>query len=216
MAMVTAAVMLVVVSQMLNKKHMPINNPNFKSRKKMKNRIIALSLILAGTCVSINAQEAENYYTKKWTDNIFVGAGIGGMAVFNDGMNTTFNLNISAGKYITPTWGIRAQLGGFQQKIGAQKTGYKGDSKTAFEWKVTLHINLLCRLRPTLMRSILLPIKKHSSLPTATHCGRGTAVSIVTEMVSISKVPTSSTERSQLNTNVLAIISKWKSPVQNS
>ena len=99
----------------------------------MKNRIIALSLILAGTCASMNAQEAENYYTKKWTDNIFVGAGIGGMAVFNDGMNTTFNLNISAGKYITPTWGVRAQIGGFQQKIGAQKTGYKGDSKTAFE-----------------------------------------------------------------------------------
>ena len=89
-------------------------------------------------------------------------------------------------------------------------------SKTAFEWKVTLHINLLCRLRPTLMRSIFLPIKKHSSLPIATHCGWGTAVSIVTEMVSISKVPTSSTEQNQLNTNVLAIISKWKSPVQNS
>ena len=108
----------------------------------MKNKIIALSLILAGTCASVNAQEAENYYTKKWTDNIFVGAGIGGMAVFNDGMNTTFNLNISAGKYITPTWGVRAQIGGFQQKIGAQKTGYKGDSKTAFELNLDAMLNL--------------------------------------------------------------------------
>ena len=108
----------------------------------MKNKLIALSLILAGTCASVNAQEAENYYTKKWTDNIFVGAGIGGMAVFNDGMNTTFNLNISAGKFITPTWGVRAQLGGFQQKIGAQKTGFKGDSKTAFELNLDAMLNI--------------------------------------------------------------------------
>ena len=107
----------------------------------MKNKLIALSLMLAGTCASVNAQEAENYYTKKWTDNIFVGAGIGGMAVFNDGMNTTFNLNISAGKYITPTWGVRAQLGGFQQKIGAQKTGFNGDSKTAFELNLDAMLN---------------------------------------------------------------------------
>ena len=69
----------------------------------MKNKIIALSLLLAGTCVSVNAQEAENYYAKKWTDNIFVGAGIGAMTTFNDGMNPTFNFNISVGKYITPT-----------------------------------------------------------------------------------------------------------------
>ena len=63
----------------------------------MKNKIIVLSLLLAGTCANINAQEAEsNYYTKKWTDNIFVGAGVGVMGVFNDGMNSTFNFNISA------------------------------------------------------------------------------------------------------------------------
>lgn len=43
-----------------------------------------------------------------------------------------------------------------------------------------------------------------------------TAVSIVTDMVSISKEPTSSTEQNQLNTNVLAIISKWNSRVHNS
>ena len=108
----------------------------------MKNKLIALSLILAGTCASVNAQDAENYYTKKWTDNIFVGAGIGGMAVFNDGMNTTFNLNISAGKYITPTWGVRAQLGGFQQKIGAQKTGFNGDSKSVFELNLDAMLNI--------------------------------------------------------------------------
>ena len=76
----------------------------------MKNKIIALSLLLAGTCVSVNAQEAENYYTKKWTNNIFVGAGVGAMTTLNDGMNPTFNFNITVGKYITPTWGVRGQV----------------------------------------------------------------------------------------------------------
>ena len=108
----------------------------------MKKQIIALSLIMAGTCASINAQEVENYYTKKWTDNIFVGAGVGGMAVFNDGMNTTFNFNLSLGKYITPTWGVRAQVGGLQQKIGEQKTGYAGDTQTAFEFNIDAMLNL--------------------------------------------------------------------------
>ena len=108
----------------------------------MKKQIIALSLIMAGSCANINAQEAENYYTPKWTDNIFVGAGIGGMAVFNDGTNTTFNFNLSVGKYITPTWGIRAQVGGLQQKIGEQKTGYAGDTQTAFEFNIDAMVNL--------------------------------------------------------------------------
>ena len=109
----------------------------------MKNKIIALSLLLAGTCASMNAQEKENYYTPKWTDNIFVGAGVGAMSVFNDGMNTTFNFNISAGKYITPVWGTRIQFGGLQQKIGQQKTGFAGDTQTAFELNLDGMVNLI-------------------------------------------------------------------------
>ena len=108
----------------------------------MKNKIIALSLLLAGTCASINAQDTENYYTKKWTDNIFVGAGAGVMGVFNDGMNSTFNFNISLGKYITPVWGVRGQIGGLQQKIGQQKTGFAGDTQTAFEFNLDGMVNL--------------------------------------------------------------------------
>ena len=107
----------------------------------MKNKILALSLLLAGTCASVNAQEAENYYTKKWTDNIFVGGGVGVMGTFNDGMNATFNFNISAGKYITPVWGVRAQFGGFQQKIGVQKTGFEGDTQTALELNLDAMVN---------------------------------------------------------------------------
>ena len=108
----------------------------------MKNKIIALSFLLAGTCATINAQETENYYTKKWTDNIFVGAGAGVMGVFNDGMNSTFNFNLSLGKYITPVWGVRGQFGGIQQKIGKQKTGFAGDTQTAFELNLDGMVNL--------------------------------------------------------------------------
>ena len=110
----------------------------------MKNKIIALSLILAGTCASINAQEAKsNYYTQKWTDNIFVGAGVGVLGVFNDGMNSTFNLNISAGKYFTPVYGARIQFGGFSQKIGYQdKTGFEGDTQTTFEFNLDGMVDL--------------------------------------------------------------------------
>ena len=110
----------------------------------MKNKIIALSLILAGACASINAQEAKsNYYTQKWTDNIFVGGGIGVMGVFNDGMNSTFNLNISAGKYFTPVYGARIQFGGFSQKIGYQdKTEFAGDTQTALEFNLDGMVDL--------------------------------------------------------------------------
>ena len=51
----------------------------------MKIKFLALSAMLASASVFANAQETENYYTKKATDNIFVGFGIGGMSVFIDG-----------------------------------------------------------------------------------------------------------------------------------
>ena len=108
----------------------------------MKSKLLILSMIFAGASVTANAQEAENYYTKKWTDNIFVGAGVGAMSTFNDGMNTTFNFNISVGKYITPVWGTRLQFGGFQQKIGQQKTTFGGDTTTAFEFNLDGMVNL--------------------------------------------------------------------------
>ena len=109
----------------------------------MKNKFIALSLLLAGACTSINAQEAENYYTKKWTDNIFVGAGVGAMSTLNDGLNPTFNFNISLGKYITPTWGVRGQFSGLWQKIGQQEeTNFVGDTKTFAELNFDAMLNV--------------------------------------------------------------------------
>ena len=109
----------------------------------MKNKFIALSLLLAGAYTSINAQEAENYYTKKWTDNIFVGAGVGAMSTLNDGLNPTFNFNISLGKYITPTWGVRGQFSGLWQKIGQQEeTNFAGDTKTFAELNFDAMLNV--------------------------------------------------------------------------
>ena len=106
----------------------------------MKSKLLVLSMVFAGASIAANAQ--ENYYTKKWTDNIFVGAGVGAMSTFNDGMNTTFNFNISVGKYITPVWGTRLQFGGSQQKIGKQKTTFGGDTTTALEFNLDGMVNL--------------------------------------------------------------------------
>ena len=108
----------------------------------MKNKFIALSLLLAGACISVNAQETEKYYTKKWTNNIFVGAGVGAMSPLNDGLNPTFNFNISLGKYITPTWGVRGQFSGLWQKLGEQETGYKGDTKSFAELNFDAMLNV--------------------------------------------------------------------------
>ena len=53
----------------------------------MKFKFLALSLILATSFTTMNAQEKNN--------NIYIGAGIGGMTVLNDGMNSpTMNINV--------------------------------------------------------------------------------------------------------------------------
>ena len=90
-------------------------------------KLIILSMLFAGACATANAQDTkENYYNQKWTDNIYVGAGIGGMAVFNDGLNSpTFNFNIKIGKQITPVWGTRLQFGGLWQSL--EKQNNRGD-----------------------------------------------------------------------------------------
>ena len=81
----------------------------------MKSKVFALSVLLA-SAMTANAQ--VNTYTEKATDNIFLGIGVGGMSVVNDGFNTwTPNLNLQLGKYITPTWGVRAELSGVWQTL---------------------------------------------------------------------------------------------------
>ena len=99
----------------------------------MKIKFLALSVIMAGASMFANAQETENYYTKKATDNIFFGFGIGGMSVINGGFNTpTLNLNIQLGKYITPTWGVRAEISGLWQSLDKQDHGWFETNKTKY------------------------------------------------------------------------------------
>lgn len=100
----------------------------------MNTKLVALSLMLAGSTLAVNAQ--ENYYTEKATDNIFLGVGIGGMSVKNDGFNKpTLNMNIQLGKYITPTWGVRGELSGLWQTLEAHKGSSVTPHDNAFEKK---------------------------------------------------------------------------------
>jgi len=118
----------------------------------MKIKFLALAALLAGSTM-VNAQETENYYTKKATDNIFFGFGVGGMTVFNDGFNSpTLNLNIQVGKYITPTWGVRAEISGLWQSLGGQEKNYfnTAENKGYYDYcKVFGELNLDAMLNVT-------------------------------------------------------------------
>lgn len=103
----------------------------------MKYKFLMLSLILAGVSVA-NAQD-----NPKFTDNLFVGAGVGTMTVFNDGLNSpTFNMNIQVGKYITPTWGVRGVLSGGWQSLEKQNNGFSDYCKKFGELNLDAMINL--------------------------------------------------------------------------
>lgn len=105
----------------------------------MKYKVLAISLLLAGAGTTAFAQEAE----KKATDNMFVGAGVGIMSVFNDGMNSpTFNINVQVGKYLTPTWGIRGVLSGAWQSLETQSNGYSNYCKKFGELNLDAMLNL--------------------------------------------------------------------------
>lgn len=109
----------------------------------MKSKLIIASLLLIGASVSMNAQEKDRYYSEKATDNIFIGAGIGGMTVLNDGINTpTFNFNVSLGKYITPVWAVRGQVGALWQTLEEQETGYEAKNKKFVELNFDAMLNV--------------------------------------------------------------------------
>ena len=108
----------------------------------MKSKYIVASLLLAGACVTVNAQ--EKYYTDKASDNIYVGLGIGGMSVLNGGVNTpTMNANITIGKHISTVWGVRGQFGGFWQSLDEQDNGYHRYCKKFGEINLDATLNLI-------------------------------------------------------------------------
>ena len=86
----------------------------------MNCKYLAMSLILATSFSAVNAQEKQEK-----SQNIYIGAGIGAMSVLNDGLNSpTFNINVKVGKYITPVWGVRAEIAGLWQSLEKQDYGY--------------------------------------------------------------------------------------------
>lgn len=104
----------------------------------MKYKFLTLSILFAGACGTINAQEKA-----KVTDNMFIGAGVGAMTVFNDGLNSpTFNFNLKVGKYITPTWGVRAEAAGLWQSLEKQDNGYSKYCKKFGEINLDAMLNL--------------------------------------------------------------------------
>ena len=99
----------------------------------MKSKLVIASLLLAGACAAnLNAQEKTNYYTPKWSDNIFVSVGGGVHAINNDGFNKLApHFSVSVGKLITPTWGVRAQFNGVTQHLCLDNS-YWEHNKTYF------------------------------------------------------------------------------------
>ena len=92
----------------------------------MKYKFLTLSLLLAGACATTVMAQDTNYYTPKWSDNIFVSVGGGIHAIENDGFNKLApHFSISLGKLITPTWGIRGQVNGITQHLCLDNSYYQ-------------------------------------------------------------------------------------------
>ena len=85
----------------------------------MNYKFLALSLVLASSFTVADAQEKSEC---KKHSNIYVGAGVGAMSVLNGGLNSpTLNLDFKVGKYITPVWGVRAEVAGLWQSLETQE-----------------------------------------------------------------------------------------------
>lgn len=110
----------------------------------MKYKFLTLSLLLAGACATMNAQSTkDNYYTPKWNDNIFISVGGGIHAINNDGFNKIApHFNISLGKLITPTWGVRAQVNGLTQHLCMQDVKYYEHNKNYIGGNIDAMVNL--------------------------------------------------------------------------
>ncbi len=97
----------------------------------MKYKALSLSLLLAGACATTTfAQDNTNYTIPNWNDNIFVSVGGGIHSVYNSGFNKLApNFNVSLGKLITPTWGVRAQVNGIWQHLCLDNKQYDHNKK---------------------------------------------------------------------------------------
>lgn len=106
----------------------------------MNYKVLALSMILASSFTAIHAEEEKEC---KKPSNIYIGASMGAMSVLNDGINSpTFNFNVKLGKYITPVWGVRAEIGAAWQSLEAQEPNIKGGKSYSDYCKKFAELNL--------------------------------------------------------------------------
>ena len=109
----------------------------------MKYRFLTLSLLLSSVCATAIKAQDTNYYTPKWSDNIFISAGGGIHAINNEGLNKLApHFSISVGKLITPTWGVRAQVNGITQHLCMQDVKYYEHNKNFIGGNIDAMVNL--------------------------------------------------------------------------
>ena len=94
----------------------------------MKNKLIILSLLLAGS-VAVSAQTKEKFHSEKCGDNIFISIGGGAGTFLNSENNENLGKSIaplvtfSLGKWSTPIWGVRGQVAGWEGYLNTNQNG---------------------------------------------------------------------------------------------
>ena len=87
----------------------------------MKTKLVLLTAVMAGSALSVSAQEGKKYVSESWKDNFFISVGAGIQGTPNPdtkfGKSITPLINVSVGKLITPVWGVRAQGYGWSSKL---------------------------------------------------------------------------------------------------
>ncbi len=127
----------------------------------MKNKLVILSFLLAGSSVAATAQDKGPFFSERFKDNIFISVGVGGQACMNPdnmdyglGKSITPLINISVGKLFNPTWGVRFQgaglwsslysthLNGVETITGGVKNTYYQENKHYFTLRADGLFNL--------------------------------------------------------------------------
>ncbi len=121
----------------------------------MKNKIIVFSLLVAAAATTATAQNKERFYSEKAKDNVYISVGGGAALNMYDEDEAGFGdriaprITISLGKWFTPVWGIRGQVGLLNDAVATGKTAGKivggyykaGDIEKFNEKNVRLHLD---------------------------------------------------------------------------
>ena len=93
----------------------------------MKIKTLLLSALVLGASYSVSAQKTDTnvkYVSERFKDNIFISVGVGIQGYLNqDNFDYGFGkvieplVNLSIGKWMDPTWGLRGQVSGWQSKL---------------------------------------------------------------------------------------------------